>query len=208
MSVTRVVRPVWHRFGERHLAKAAAYARSGGGALVVADDGAIRMLFALEDDDIPELFLWAILDLEKRKWTRVKDGVAQGLGQSLIPTLKRWVAERWMERDGSRPGPVTTIVLDCLACGACCHGSKVVLDPDDLVRWKRAGRPELARSPHVKRINGKMLMPMTTKDGPCKHLQGDNKCDIYALRPFNCSAFPAGAEPCLGTREDTLGIVD
>lgn len=174
---------------------------------MVNEAGAIRMLFALKDNDIPELFLWAILDLEKRKWSRVREGVASGLGESLIPRRKHWVAERWMERDGARPGPSATIVLDCLDCGACCKDSKVVLDADDLLRWKRAGRPDLARAPHVKRVGGKLMMPMSAA-GPCKHLQHDNKCDIYALRPFNCSSFPAGSEPCLGTREDTLGIVD
>ena len=207
MSVTRVERPVWRHFREKFLARAVTWANQGGGALVTGEDGGIRMLFALEDGDIPELFLWAILDLEKRKWSRVHAGLAAGLGTSVIPRRKHWVAERWMERDGARPGPTATIVLDCLACGACCKGSKVIINPDDLVRWRRAGRPELARSPHVRKLGDKLLMPMSDA-GPCRHLQLDNKCDIYELRPFNCSAFPAGAEPCLGTREDTFGIVD
>lgn len=207
MSVTRIVRPVWRRFRERDLGKAVVYAKAGGGALLVDELGGIRMLFALVNDDIPELFFWAILDIEKRKWTRVKEGVALGLGTSIIPRRKHWVAERWMERDGARPAPTAPLALDCLDCGACCKDSKVLLVPDDLVRWKRAGRPELARSPHTKRVGPNLLMPMSAA-GPCKHLQSDNKCNIYELRPFNCSAFPAGSEPCLGTREDTLGIVD
>jgi uncharacterized protein len=206
-SVTRVQRPVWRRFSEQNLVRAAAYAKTGGGALVAGEDGSIRMLFELTNNEIPELFFWAILDLEKRKWSRIKEGPAAGLGTSIIPRRKHWVAERWMERDGGRPGPKASIVLDCLACGACCCDSKVLLVPDDLVRWRRAGRPELARAPHTKRIGDSIVMPMSAA-GPCKHLQSDKKCDIYALRPFNCSAFPAGSEPCLGTREDTFGIVD
>ena len=205
--MTRVVRPVWRRFAESDLAKAVVYAKAGGGALMVDHLGAIRMVFDLPNGDIPELFFWAILDLEKRKWSRVKVGPAFGLGSSIIPRRKHWVAERWMERDGGRQGPVASLVLDCLACGACCHDSKVFVLADDLVRWKREGRPDLARAPHVKRVGPNVVMPMSGS-GRCKHLERDNKCDIYALRPFNCAAFPAGSEPCLGTREDTLGIVD
>jgi Fe-S-cluster containining protein len=36
----------------------------------------------------------------------------------------------------------------------------------------------------------------------------DNRCAIYAIRPFNCSVFPVGSEACLAARESTLHVRD
>ena len=41
-----------------------------------------------------------------------------------------------------------------------------------------------------------------------RHLESDNRCGIYTIRPHACSEFPAGSECCLFAREDILKIHD
>lgn len=201
---TVVRRPVWKQYPVAKLAGAVAWAKRGGGAIVRSDDGALRLLFPLnERADIPELFFWAILDLEKRKWSRVKEGLDRGLGSSLVPRRKHWVIETWVERDLREKETFRDVTLDCLTCAACCEESRVFLLPDDLLLWKRAGRPELGKPPYVYKDKGRPMLKMRP-DTRCQHLNG-NACGIYKLRPFNCRAFPAGSEPCLAAREQKFG---
>ena len=70
-----------------------------------------------------------------------------------------------------------------------------------------AGRPELAKPPYARRENGTVILVLR-RDKDCKHLQSDNKCDIYPIRPDACSMFPAGSECCLSSREEELGVLD
>jgi Fe-S-cluster containining protein len=111
------------------------------------------------------------------------------------------------ERDSVLPGPKRKMVLDCLECGACCVDNEVMLEKKDIARFVAAGRADLAKPPYARRKDGKTVLVLR-KDKRCKHLGGDNKCDIYALRPDACSTFPAGSECCLFSREEELGIVD
>jgi uncharacterized protein len=207
VAVPTVQRPVWKAFVVRQLAAAADYARRGGGAVIVGPGGPARMLFRLQPDGTPgELFMFAILDLHKRKWHRVREGTANGLGISNIPIRRRWVVEQWLERDEKRKGPLRRMELDCVTCAACCQESKVFLLPEDLLLWKRSGRHDLMKKPFVERIKGNPMLRMGD-DTRCQHLDG-TKCGIYTLRPYNCRAFPAGSEPCLAARSDTFGLSD
>jgi Fe-S-cluster containining protein len=110
-------------------------------------------------------------------------------------------------RDSIHPGATRTMHLDCLECAACCRANKVILEDHDVERFKAGGRPELARPPYTRK-DGDRLVLRLLKSRLCRHLQGDNKCGIYALRPDSCSTFPAGSECCLFSREDELGLVD
>src|SRR5262249_40869446 len=112
------------------------------------------------------------------------------------------------ERDSVFPGPTRTMILDCLACGACCKENEVVLEDEDLERFAGAGRTELARRPLARRRKDGRLVLVLLKNKRCRHLGGDNRCGIYPIRPNACSEFPAGSECCLFSREEELGIVD
>ncbi len=108
---------------------------------------------------------------------------------------------------GSAPRPLRTIDLDCLECGACCKDNEVILNKADVARFKKGGRPELARPPYTRTKDGTLYLRLL-KSKDCRHLASDNKCGIYELRPLACSEFPVGSEPCLFSREEELGVTD
>ena len=61
--------------------------------------------------------------------------------------------------------------LDCLTCGACCRtGSdgRILVPAEDLVRWRRIGRSELAEQ--VQPGHFGELAFATRPDGACVHL--------------------------------------
>jgi uncharacterized protein len=208
MSAYVIDRPVWRRFQERFLARAATHVRRGGHAAIERENGDVTMLLGVDRaGKITELGLWSILAIEQRRWRRVKDGPAKGLASARVdPDFGGSVLD-WCDRDSIHEGPTREIALDCLDCGACCHEANVLLDEDDFERWRGAGRKDLINRAYLKRRDGKVTLRFLA-NGRCRNLGADNKCGIYAIRPDNCSVFVVGSEACLAAREDTLKIRD
>ncbi|HEU4411753.1 MAG TPA: YkgJ family cysteine cluster protein [Polyangiaceae bacterium] len=200
---------VWRPFGRDDLEAAARYARRGGGALVVGERGGSKaVLFRPGADGEPGLLVaWALKDLHAERFRAVGGrGPAAGLALAPIPANRRWVAATWLARDRAHAGPTRTLAIDCMTCAACCHDNAVLLEPDDLLRWKRARRLDLAAEGYVERRGRRQFLRLADS-GACQHLR-DKLCGIYPLRPFNCRAFPAGTEPCLFARFDRFGTAD
>ena len=59
----------------------------------------------------------------------------------------------------------------------------------------------------VQTHRGEVVLRLRAEDKACVHLRG-TLCGIYTLRPDNCSVFPAGSEPCLGSRKEEFDIDD
>jgi hypothetical protein len=161
-----------------------AWVRDGDRVLVPCD----------EDGLVPELPLWALLDLGLRPLTEEAPGVR---AMALAPRLRGRVGD-WCARDATTPGSHAVDALDCLACAACCRHNRVLLTREDLARWRKAGREELAGEAYV---TGRRRRLRVLAHGDCVLLTG-NACGEYALRPDNCRAFPAGSEGCLAAREE------
>jgi len=124
-----------------------------------------------------------------------------------VPHDCYFIVRERAERDAIHPGPTREIDLDCLSCAACCRDNCVELDDADMARFDRAGRGDLARPPYARHKDGRLVLVLR-RDRQCKHLEGDNRCGIYAIRPDACSTFPVGSECCLSSREEVFGIVD
>ena len=96
--------------------------------------------------------------------------------------------------------------LDCLACGACCRtGSdgRILIPPEDLLRWRALGRDHIAEA--VQPGHFGMLGFATRNDGSCVHLGtagSANACQIYAIRGTTCRDFERGSKQCLEFRKD------
>jgi Fe-S-cluster containining protein len=208
MSATKIVRPVWRSFDARWYARAAAHVRRGGHAVVEREDGEVELLLTVDEaGKVTELGLWSLLAIEQQRWRRVKDGPAKGLATAKVRHEFGGSVMDWCERDSIHPGPTRTIRLDCLDCGACCHGANVILDEADFERWREAGRKDLLGRAYLKRADGKVTLRFA-KDRRCQNLERDNKCAIYPIRPDNCRVFVMGSECCLAAREDTLKLRD
>jgi len=99
--------------------------------------------------------------------------------------------------------------LDCLACGACCrtgHDGRILIPPEDLVRWRAMGRDDVAEA--VQPGHFSMVAFATRPDGSCVHLGtpgSPNACRIYDIRGTTCREFERGSRQCLEFRRD-LGI--
>ena len=208
MSVFTVERPVWRRYRPRFEHRAAEYVRAGGHAAIVDERGRVRVLLPVEKRTLTELGLWSLLAIEQRRWRRVKEGPAVGLATARIkPGFVSAVLD-WCARDAMHPGPKRTMVLDCIACAACCHDANVVLAEKDLARFREGGRAELAEKAYVKRAKDGVVTLRFADDGRCRLLAADKRCSIYSIRPDNCRAFVAGSEACLAAREETRGFRD
>lgn len=207
--MTTLARPVWRRFVPRFESRAAAWVRSGGLSAIQRSEKHIDLLLGVDGaGEITEAALWAVLALEQRRYVRVKEGPAKGLFVARAAPHSLYAVLDWCDRDSMHEGPTRAMDLDCLACAACCCDSNVLLDDSDLQRFRDAGRADLTKSAYIKRSrDGKVRLRFIGR-GRCQHLMGDNKCAIYAIRPFNCSVFPVGSEACLAARESTLGIRD
>lgn len=193
-----ITRPLWRAFRRHDLDGAAAHVRAGGLAVVRAPSGDKLYVPTDEDGDVPELCMWAMMDLGVRAPKRAEGGPLDGATWAKITDAQAVLVRRWLKRDRPLPGATTEERLDCTTCGACCRHNKVILDDDDFARWRDAGREDLGARPFVRRDHGRSLLVLRD-DGDCHHLRG-NMCGIYALRPDNCRAFPAGCEPCLSAR--------
>ena len=97
-------------------------------------------------------------------------------------------------------------VLDCLTCGACCRqGSdgRILVPAEDIVRWRRSGRDDLADG-LVEGHFGEMAFA-SRDDGACVHLgvPGEpHACAIYPIRGTTCREFEAGSWQCLEFRRE------
>ncbi len=99
--------------------------------------------------------------------------------------------------------------LDCLLCGACCRtgrGGTILVPEEDLVRWRRAGRDDLADA--VQPGHFGLVAFATTSEGHCVHLGTDaspHACNIYDDRGTTCREFERGSWQCREFRRD-LGV--
>jgi uncharacterized protein len=207
MAKERVVRPVVRSFRAGFEREAAAHVRAGGHA-VVWDDRRVRLVFGkprrLARSDLGR---WALLDLGLARWSVATRGPLQGLAFARIPEDRIGIAEDRVARDSIHPGATRTMDLDCRTCAACCRHNRVEIEAPDVARFRRAGRPELARAPYVRKDGNKLVLRLL-RSHDCRHLARDKSCRIYELRPDSCRAFPPGSEGCLFSREEELRVFD
>ncbi len=210
-SVTWVVRPVVRQFKEKYAREAAAHVRAGGHAIVF-DEGSktrARLVVKIPDPKDPmDLGYWSLLDLGKHRFSKPTSGPLKGLATTRIARDSLHVIERRIERDAGWPKATRKVGFDCLLCGACCRDNQVVLDDDDVARFTKGGRPELARPPYAKKDKEGRVVLTLLKSKDCRHLGKDNKCGVYTLRPSACSEFPVASECCLYAREEEMGVYD
>lgn len=199
MSAETITRPVWRFYHPRFEAKAAAHVRAGGHA-VLRETHRWTLLLPCDDGAIGELSAWALMDLELGDFDVCEAGAREGLAAVELPEDRWEMVAHWCERDSVHPRSVTDETLDCQACAMCCRDNDVLLDEEDLAAWRAAGRAELAGDAYT-RVEGERVKLRVLASGDCVHLAG-NDCGIYALRPSNCRAFPAGSECCLSAREE------
>lgn len=208
MPATRVTRPVVRSFRLPFVAEAASWVRAGGHAVVWLSPRKARLVFQKpRDGDEGDLGRWSALDLARSEFAVATRGTFAGMAYLRVPHDCYEIVRARVTRDSVHPGPTRRLLLDCLECAACCKDNRVELDDDDVARFERAGRPELARPPYARREDGVVVLVLQ-RDKRCKHLAGDNRCDVYAFRPSACSTFPPGSECCLSSREEELGLVD
>jgi Fe-S-cluster containining protein len=154
-----------------------------------------------------DLGYWALLDLGRTEWSVVRAGPLRGLAMAPVPRDCVDLVKDRVARDAEHLGSTRAMLLDCQTCAACCRDNRVEIDKDDIERFRRGGRPDLARAPYVRR-DGKKLVLRLLRSKDCRHLLSDKRCGIYPMRPDSCRSFPAGSEGCLFAREEELGIVD
>lgn len=96
--------------------------------------------------------------------------------------------------------------LDCLDCGACCRtgrGGTILIPEDDLLRWRRIGRDDIAEA--VQPGHFGLVAFATTPEGACVHLGADgapHACRIYEHRGTTCRDFERGGWQCREFRRD------
>lgn len=204
----RVVRPVVRSFRSPYLPQAASWVRAGGHAVVWVTPRKARLFFRKppEGDD-RDLGYWSALDIGQLEYAVARSGTFAGMAYVKVPHDCYVIVRERVVRDSIHPGPTRTIQLDCLECGACCKDNRVELEDEDVARFERAGRGDLARPPYARRDDGAVVLVLQ-RDKRCRHLASDNKCGIYSIRPEACSSFPVGSECCLSSREEEMGIVD
>jgi hypothetical protein len=204
----RVTRPIVRSFRWPYFEEAAAWVRAGGHAIVWIAPRKARLVFARpRKGDDGDLGRWSALDMGRTDWLVAVRGPFTGMAFVKVPHDCYAIVRDRVVRDSIYPDATRTLDLDCLECGACCKDNRVELDDDDVARFERAGRGELARPPYARREDGSVILVLRP-DKRCKHLAADNKCGIYAIRPEACSSFPVGSECCLSSREEEMGIVD
>lgn len=207
--MARLRRPVVRSFQKKFIRECAAWVRAGGHAILWESPKRATFVIPRPDPDDPMDFgRWSLLDMDKTRYGIVRRGPLRGLATSPVEEdMFDFVRER-ATRDSVHRGPLRTMDLDCLECGACCKRNEVILERVDERRFVRAERPELLRRPYTRRNRDGKLRLTLLKNGDCRHLGKDNKCAVYAFRPDACSQFPPGSECCLFSREDELGIFD
>ena len=200
--IETVLRPLWRDFEGSDLRGAARHARAGG--LAVLTGRRWRMIGdAGRGEELPLYVDWAIRAIEATQWEERVAGPLKGCVEA--PIAQDWMerVDEWVRRDCAFDGATEPASFDCVRCAACCFDNRVVLDGEDLVRFRAAGRAELLR--RTVTDGKKQLLPLARKKGrPCVHLQG-RLCGIYEVRPNMCRDFPVGTEQCLTSREEIFG---
>jgi Fe-S-cluster containining protein len=209
MAVTPVQRPIVRSFKPKWIKEAAAHVRAGGHAVVWETTTRAMLVFQTPAADNPDDFgAWAIYDMGKSRWTTHKTGPYKGLASTLVPRDCHWIVKRRVERDSIHPGPTRKVAFDCTKCAACCQDNEVIMQDEDLQRFKDGGRPDLTKAPFVKRHKDGRILLTLLDDKRCRHLKRDNKCGIYDIRPHPCREFPMGSECCMFARWDVLKLHD
>ena len=167
-----------------------------------------RLLVPLPKEDDPrDLAYYAILDLGKQRYDVSTRGVTKGLASTLVPRDCNDIMRQRIARDRVHRGATRKVTFDCLSCGACCYANRVVLDEDDIERFRRGGRAQFARMPYARRSRGQLVLRLAP-DRACLHLGAGNRCGIYAIRPEMCRVFPVASECCLSARAEEFGWYD
>jgi uncharacterized protein len=198
-----VVRPLWREFSPDKLRAAVRHAKDGG--LAVVKDQRWKLLgdAGPPGEDLPQLVDWAIRAIESARWAEVVEGPAKGCVEAAITRDWRKRVQEWIDRDRAFSGSTTETSFDCMVCGACCYDNNVVIDEQDVARFREGGRADLLRK--LSRRAGLKLLPLVRdKEKPCVHLQ-KKMCTIYDVRPNMCRDFPVGTEQCITSREDLYG---
>jgi uncharacterized protein len=209
MAVTPVLRPIVRSFKPKYVKEAAAHVRAGGHAVIWEQEKRAVLVFPKPADDNPDDFgAWAIYDLGKWRWHSHTKGTFKGLASTLVPRDCLWIVKRRAERDSMHPGATRKVAFDCTKCAACCQDNEVILQPEDLQRFRDGGRPDLAKPPFSKRHKDGRVLLTLLENKKCRHLKRDNKCGIYEIRPHPCREFPMGTECCLNARWDVLKLHD
>src|SRR4051794_27649501 len=179
----RIIRPVVRSFKSPYLKEAAAWVRRGGHAVAWLTPRQARLVFPPpKKGDEMDLGYWSVLDLGRFDYDIEKAGPFAGLGVMRVPHDCYTIVRDRVTRDSIHPGPRRQIDLDCLECGACCRDNRVELEEQDVARFEKADRRELAKAPYAKRDDGKIILVLQ-RNKDCKHLAGDNKCGVYPIRP-------------------------
>ncbi|GAC1585490.1 MAG: hypothetical protein NVS3B20_27570 [Polyangiales bacterium] len=199
-----VLRPLWRAFLPTDLASAARHARSGGIAVVKARPWHLLGDAGPRDQELPPLFVdWAIRAVEAARWAEVTEGPTRGLVKATIASEWRERVGEWIARDEAFAGATSVAHFNCMKCAACCYDNRVVLDEEDMMRFRSANRKDLIRS--IVRRKGVPLLPLHKTTKACIRLGKDLACTIYPVRPNMCREFPAGTEQCMTSREDLYG---
>jgi len=208
-SSAAVHRPIVRSFTQKFAKEAAAHVRAGGHAVVWENKSRAVLVFEEPKKGHEEDFgAWAVYDMGKWRWKVEKKGALRGLATTLVPRDCLWIVKRRAERDSIHKGTTRKIDFECMTCAACCQDNEVVLLEADVERFKKGGRPELAKPPYAKRHKDGRLILTLLESKRCRHLTAKNHCGIYELRPHPCSEFPRGSECCLFAREDILKLHD
>jgi Fe-S-cluster containining protein len=94
--------------------------------------------------------------------------------------------------------------FDCRACGACCRDAsdgRVSVSAEDIVRWKRTGRSDIADA-LIEGHFSSQAFPARA-DGSCVHLgtsHNENDCSIYEIRGHYCHLLEPGSDQCRAYR--------
>ncbi len=202
-------RPLVRSYDAENTEKAVAHVRRGGHAIVWETKSRAKLVFQRPAADNPDDYgAWAVYDMRKWRWSNPKDGPFAGLSTMVVPKDSHWIVNQRVERDSVHRGSTRPFDIDCLDCGACCHQNEVSLLPDDIARFKKAGRAELAKPPYAKRQKDGRILLTLLPNGRCQHLGSTNHCAIYEIRPFPCSEFPMGSECCLSARATVMDVFD
>jgi len=208
LTALHVERPIWRRFAPRFLARAIEHVRAGGLAAIVHDETRVDLVLPAEAGGALTTFAaWALASLEHAGDTEPQEGPDSGLRSASVDFDQALTILDWCDRDAVHPGPTRAMVLDCVACTACCQDADVVVETGDLARLVAHGRADLASESHYRRDDEGRLH-LRFLGSRCEHLGERGACAIYEARYTACRAFPPGSEPCLAAREDTLDVRD
>lgn len=95
--------------------------------------------------------------------------------------------------------------VDCRSCGACCGAYRpgaILISPESLLRWRRAGRLDLLEN----LAPGHFSEPAfpVGPDGACiyQNRGADRSCTIYELRADSCRSLQVGDPDCRAARRE------